>query len=162
AVTPVVRLAPAKLNLTLAVVGRRPDGYHTLHSVMAPLDLADRLTLAVDPSPTADDSLHVEGFETGPAADNLALRAVDATPRPARSPAPPPRRRRVSRSASTSGFPSRRGSRAAAAMPRPRSTGRWRHGTRPKGSRRRSAPPSQQASAATCHSSWPADPRSWR
>ena len=25
--TPVVRLAPAKLNLTLAVVGRRPDGY---------------------------------------------------------------------------------------------------------------------------------------
>jgi 4-diphosphocytidyl-2C-methyl-D-erythritol kinase len=27
---PVVRLAPAKLNLTLAIVGRRPDGYHTL------------------------------------------------------------------------------------------------------------------------------------
>ena len=36
-VTPVVRLAPAKLNLTLAVVGRRPDGYHALHSVMVPL-----------------------------------------------------------------------------------------------------------------------------
>ena len=26
--SPVVRLAPAKLNLTLAVVGRRDDGYH--------------------------------------------------------------------------------------------------------------------------------------
>ena len=44
--TPVVRLAPAKLNLSLAVVGRRPDGYHELHSVMVRLGLADRLSLA--------------------------------------------------------------------------------------------------------------------
>ena len=44
--SPVVRLAPAKLNLTLAVVGRRDDGYHTLHSVFVPLSLADRLSLA--------------------------------------------------------------------------------------------------------------------
>ncbi len=43
---PVLRLAPAKLNLTLAVVGRRPDGYHDLHSVFVPLALADRLSLA--------------------------------------------------------------------------------------------------------------------
>ena len=80
-ITPVVRLAPAKLNLTLAVVGRRPDGYHTLHSVMVPLGLADRLSLAPDPSPGARDSLRVTGFETGPAADNLVLRAVEATRR---------------------------------------------------------------------------------
>ena len=44
--TPVVRLAPAKLNLTLAVTGRRDDGYHSLHSVFVPLGLADRLSLA--------------------------------------------------------------------------------------------------------------------
>jgi len=76
-VTPVVRLAPAKLNLTLAIVGRRGDGYHALHSVMAPLSLADRLTIAADPSPAVTDALHVEGFDPGPVADNLVLDAVD-------------------------------------------------------------------------------------
>ncbi len=75
-VTPVVRVAPAKLNLTLAVVGRRDDGYHTLHSVMAPLALADRLSFAADPSPDARDSLRVDGFDAGPPADNLVMRAL--------------------------------------------------------------------------------------
>src|SRR4051812_21944893 len=80
-VTPVVRLAPAKLNLTLAVVGRRPDGLHALHSVMAPLALADRLSLAPDPSPGATDTLRVDGFDAGPIAENLVLRALAATRR---------------------------------------------------------------------------------
>jgi 4-diphosphocytidyl-2-C-methyl-D-erythritol kinase len=83
--TPVVRLAPAKLNLTLAVLGRRRDGFHDLHSVMVPLALADRLSLAVaaperDARANAErgtgDTLHVEGLDAGPPADNLALRAV--------------------------------------------------------------------------------------
>ena len=38
---PVVRYGPAKLNLTLAVLGRRVDGYHSLHSVVVPLALRD-------------------------------------------------------------------------------------------------------------------------
>jgi 4-diphosphocytidyl-2-C-methyl-D-erythritol kinase len=76
---PVVRLAPAKLNLTLAVVGRRTDGYHDLHSVMVPLALADVLTLAS--VPTGPDTLHVEGHDPGAAADNLVLRALAATRR---------------------------------------------------------------------------------
>ncbi len=75
--SPVVRLAPAKLNLTLAVVGRREDGYHTLHSVFAPLTLADRLSLA--PIAGHRDTLHVTGLDAGPPADNLVLRALATT-----------------------------------------------------------------------------------
>ena len=37
--------APAKINLSLTVVGRRDDGYHLLDSVVVLLDLADRLLL---------------------------------------------------------------------------------------------------------------------
>lgn len=40
-----VRFSPAKINLFLYVTGRRPDGYHELFSLMAPLTLADRLEI---------------------------------------------------------------------------------------------------------------------
>jgi len=88
-VTPVVRVAPAKLNLTLAVVGRRPDGFHALHSVMATLDLADRLSLGPAFGPV--DRLHVVGDGSGPApdlgpvAENLVLRAIAAVRRAVRA-----------------------------------------------------------------------------
>jgi 4-diphosphocytidyl-2-C-methyl-D-erythritol kinase len=90
---PVVRLAPAKVNLTLAVLGLRPDGFHDLHSVMVPVDLADRVSVAVSPGGAAD-SLHVSGFDPGPTGDNLVLRAIAAARRAARGawdrPEPPP------------------------------------------------------------------------
>ena len=40
-------LACAKLNLTLDVLGRRPDGYHDLCMVMQTVDLADRVRLEI-------------------------------------------------------------------------------------------------------------------
>ena len=38
---------PAKVNLYLRVVGRRPDGYHEVVTVMQPLTLADALTVTL-------------------------------------------------------------------------------------------------------------------
>lgn len=90
---PVVRLAPAKVNLTLAVLGMRPDGFHDLHSVMVPVDHADRLSLAILP-PGGEDSLHVAGFDAGPVSGNLVLRAIAAARRASLpewgGPEPPP------------------------------------------------------------------------
>jgi 4-diphosphocytidyl-2-C-methyl-D-erythritol kinase len=78
-VTPAVRLAPAKLNLTLGITGRRDDGFHALHSVMVPLELADRLSLANAFAP--GDRLHVSGavaLDLGPPDRNLVVRAIGA------------------------------------------------------------------------------------
>lgn len=92
--TPAVEVpAPAKLTLSLRVVGVRPDGYHLLESEMVSLDLAD--TLMIRPG----DRLHVRSeapdrsarssgsgdrppgaVPVPPGPDNLvtrALRAVD-------------------------------------------------------------------------------------
>ena len=38
-------LAPAKLNLSLQVFGKRPDGYHSIRSVMVPVSLYDEVTV---------------------------------------------------------------------------------------------------------------------
>ena len=46
-------IAAAKVNLTLAVQGRRPDGYHLLESVMQTLSLCD----VVEVEPAAQTSL---------------------------------------------------------------------------------------------------------
>ena len=40
-------LAYAKLNLSLAIRGRRPDGFHEINSIVQTIDLADRLTIEV-------------------------------------------------------------------------------------------------------------------
>lgn len=69
--------APAKINLTLRVLGRRADGYHQLESLVAFADVADTLTL----QPDAEDGLEVTGpfaGSSGPAAENLVLKALVA------------------------------------------------------------------------------------
>jgi 4-diphosphocytidyl-2-C-methyl-D-erythritol kinase len=37
--------SPAKVNLFLRIVGKRPDGYHELETVMVPLDFGDQIVL---------------------------------------------------------------------------------------------------------------------
>lgn len=41
---------PAKVNLTLKVVGKRPDGFHNIESIMQTIDLYDYLTLEKETS----------------------------------------------------------------------------------------------------------------
>src|SRR2546421_5029966 len=38
-------LAPAKINLSFEIQGRRADGFHEIETLMAPISLADRITI---------------------------------------------------------------------------------------------------------------------
>ncbi|MDQ3690118.1 MAG: 4-(cytidine 5'-diphospho)-2-C-methyl-D-erythritol kinase [Chloroflexota bacterium] len=68
--------APAKLNLSLSVVGRRPDGHHLLDSVFVLLELADRLLLMPGSSGLRIDGDEAAGMPLG--AENLAWRGLRA------------------------------------------------------------------------------------
>ncbi len=77
---PAWRLAPAKVNLGLRVVGRRSDGYHLLESLFVPLEVADRLRIEVEPAAQTSFTLEIVGrAEDLPAGDdNLVARAARA------------------------------------------------------------------------------------
>lgn len=66
--------APAKINLFLAVTGRRADGFHDLLSLVAPLDFGDDLVI----EPRAGPSYSLECDAPGVPVDdsNLVLRAA--------------------------------------------------------------------------------------
>jgi 4-diphosphocytidyl-2-C-methyl-D-erythritol kinase len=69
--------SPAKINLHLTVAGKRPDGFHEIVSLVAPLDFGDTIDLAVnDEAPgislTSDEPQVPQG------AENIAVRAAAA------------------------------------------------------------------------------------
>jgi 4-diphosphocytidyl-2-C-methyl-D-erythritol kinase len=68
--------APAKVNLTLAIHGRRADGYHDLTSLVAFATIGDSVSL----DPAGPQGLTITGpFASGLATDgsNLVLRAIE-------------------------------------------------------------------------------------
>jgi len=72
-----VERAPAKINLTLRVIARRPDGYHDIESLVAFAGVADRLSFM----PDRMLALAVGGpmaARCGELADNLVLKAAYA------------------------------------------------------------------------------------
>ena len=69
--------ARAKINLTLDVTGRRPDGYHTVQMVMQSLALHDDVTVSIAPGAAAHGIVLTCSRADLPAdEDNLAYRAA--------------------------------------------------------------------------------------
>lgn len=68
-------LAPAKINLTLLIAGKRPDGYHDLESIMAKIDYCDQLDFEWGTKPGIE--LVCDGpFWVPDGADNLVWKAA--------------------------------------------------------------------------------------
>jgi 4-diphosphocytidyl-2-C-methyl-D-erythritol kinase len=70
------RLCPAKINLMLAVTGRRPDGFHDLVSLVVPLDFGDELS--AEPATHGRFELICDDPVLAAEPDNLVLRAARA------------------------------------------------------------------------------------
>jgi 4-diphosphocytidyl-2-C-methyl-D-erythritol kinase len=73
----IVERAPAKINLSLGILGRRADGYHLIDSIVAFASEHDRLTFV----PGRGLGLALRGRNVpaaGPVADNLVIKAAYA------------------------------------------------------------------------------------
>jgi 4-diphosphocytidyl-2-C-methyl-D-erythritol kinase len=71
--------SPAKINLLLAVTGRRPDGFHDLVSVVSPLDFGDQLEADLDVSGGGGRfSLRCDHPDVPVDGGNLVLKAAEA------------------------------------------------------------------------------------
>ena len=66
--------APAKVNLHLEVVGKRPDGYHAVETLILAVDLFDSLEVRDDPTGAIQLTCDAPGVPTGPT--NLAHKAA--------------------------------------------------------------------------------------
>jgi 4-diphosphocytidyl-2-C-methyl-D-erythritol kinase len=65
-------MAPAKINWTLEVLGRRPDGFHNVKTVLQTIDLADSLEMET----AAELTLEATGEGLPPPEDDLTMRAA--------------------------------------------------------------------------------------
>ena len=71
--------ARAKINLTLEILGKRPDGYHELRSIVMPVNLTDTVSLTSTYAQTAMTitvSPGVDLTKIGSVDKNLAMRAA--------------------------------------------------------------------------------------
>jgi 4-diphosphocytidyl-2-C-methyl-D-erythritol kinase len=66
--------APAKVNLFLEVLAKRPDGYHDLETLLVAVDLYDSLEFHAEATGALSLSCDDPGLSCGP--DNLVLRAA--------------------------------------------------------------------------------------
>jgi len=67
-------LAPAKINLYLHVLGRRPDGYHDLAMIMQRVSLYDRIEIALVERPGV--RVDCKGVDLPPGGENIGAVAA--------------------------------------------------------------------------------------
>ncbi|MHC4324647.1 MAG: 4-(cytidine 5'-diphospho)-2-C-methyl-D-erythritol kinase [Planctomycetota bacterium] len=68
-------LAPAKINLSLLIAGKRPDGYHEIETIMAKIDWYDEIL--IQPGRQSGIELICQGPNWAPTGeDNLVYRAA--------------------------------------------------------------------------------------
>jgi 4-diphosphocytidyl-2-C-methyl-D-erythritol kinase len=70
-----LKKAPAKINLLLRILRKRPDGYHDLTSVMQQISIYDELTYSLRPEGI---TLHCPGTDLPTNEQNLIYRAAQA------------------------------------------------------------------------------------
>ncbi|MDD2553302.1 MAG: 4-(cytidine 5'-diphospho)-2-C-methyl-D-erythritol kinase [Desulfotomaculaceae bacterium] len=70
----ITAVARAKINLTLDILGQRPDGYHEVEMVMQSIELHDSIEFT---SAGRGIILAVEGADLDPGPDNLVCRAAE-------------------------------------------------------------------------------------
>ncbi len=68
-------LSPAKINLTLEILGLRVDGYHEIRSMMQPVDLFDEVIIDIEEGSGIE--LKSTGLSIPSGKDNLAWRAAE-------------------------------------------------------------------------------------
>jgi 4-diphosphocytidyl-2-C-methyl-D-erythritol kinase len=79
----IIEIAPAKVNLTLEILGKREDGYHEINSVMQTINIQDTLTFTKSKkiqlipkynNLPKDDSLHINNIDIS---KNLVYKATE-------------------------------------------------------------------------------------
>jgi 4-diphosphocytidyl-2-C-methyl-D-erythritol kinase len=70
-------LAPAKINLSLKILGRRDDGFHELDTLIAPISLYDEIRIDKG-HPGEDIDFRCDDSSVPQGEDNLAVRAAQA------------------------------------------------------------------------------------
>jgi 4-diphosphocytidyl-2-C-methyl-D-erythritol kinase len=69
-------LAPAKINLSFQIRGRRADGFHEIETLMAPISVFDRLTIEEDAGNRGNVDFSCDDPSLPTGQDNLVVRAA--------------------------------------------------------------------------------------
>ena len=73
---PITLAAHAKINISLRILGKRPDGFHELETLMAPIALTDEIELSHGSGKAITLTCNDPELSAGP--ENLCMKAAEA------------------------------------------------------------------------------------